>query len=73
MLAGVALAFSLANWLAVEPHTTGVMLERYELEDAQQRDNDAIKKLYKTFSKWCANLLQHVLLARSRDTAVHLA
>jgi hypothetical protein len=49
---GVALVGSLANWLAVEPHTTGVMLERYELENAPQRDNDAIKKLYKTFSKW---------------------
>jgi hypothetical protein len=50
--AGVALVGSLANWLAVEPYTTGIMLERYELENAQQRDNEAISKLYKNFSKW---------------------
>lgn len=49
---GVALVGSLANWLAVEPHTTGIMLERYELENAPQRDNDTISKMYKTFSKW---------------------
>ena len=54
MHAGVALVGSLANWLAVEPHTTGIMLERYELENAPQRDNDTISKLYKSFSKWCA-------------------
>jgi hypothetical protein len=54
MPAGVALVGSLANWLAVEPHTTGIMLERYELENAPQRDNDTISKRYKTFSKWCA-------------------
>lgn len=52
-LAGVALVLSLANWLAVEPYTTKIMLDRYELENAPQRDNDAIKKLYKSFSAWC--------------------
>lgn len=52
--AGIALAGSLANQLAVEPYTTKIMLERYELENASQRDNAAIKKLYKQFSAWCA-------------------
>ena len=54
MPAGVALVGSLANWLAGEPHTTGIMLERYGLENAPQRDNDTISKMYKSFSKWCA-------------------
>lgn len=52
-MAGVALAGSIANWLAVEPYTTKIMLDRYELENAPQRDNDTIAKMYKSFSKWC--------------------
>jgi hypothetical protein len=49
---GVALAGSLANQLFVEPTATKLMFQRYELENAPQRDNDTIKALYKKFSTW---------------------
>ncbi|KAL6784403.1 hypothetical protein ACKKBF_B01645 [Auxenochlorella protothecoides x Auxenochlorella symbiontica] len=49
----VGIAAGLANWLVVEPHTTGIMFERYALENAEgPRDNDRIKALYKTFGAW---------------------
>ena len=39
------------NGLSIEPAATSVMLERYGLENAPNRDAAQIKKLYKQFSK----------------------
>ena len=55
---GVALAGSVLQLVALEPHTTNIMLQRYELENAGgQRDNDRIAALKSSFGKWCVCLL----------------
>ena len=38
-LAGIGLATSLLSLVAVEPYTTKIMFERYDLENAAVRDN----------------------------------
>jgi len=49
---GVALGGSVVNLAAVEPIATSVMLDRHKLENAQPRDNERIKALYKQFGIW---------------------
>eukprot|EP00775_Hariotina_reticulata_P012764 gene12764-12893_t len=51
----VSAAASLANWLFIEPKTTGLMFERYDIENKEKKtaeDEAAIKHLYKQFGMW---------------------
>lgn len=50
-----SLAGSLVNWLFIEPKCTGVMFQRYDLENKEiktEQDQAKIKGLYKQFGKW---------------------
>lgn len=50
LLLAIGLGTSLANWAVVEPAATGLMLQRYALENAPgPRDEAGIKALYKRF------------------------
>eukprot|EP00882_Tetradesmus_deserticola_P002414 GHRQ01002573.1.p1 GENE.GHRQ01002573.1~~GHRQ01002573.1.p1 ORF type:complete len:252 (+),score=85.74 GHRQ01002573.1:140-895(+) len=52
---GVSAVSSLANWLFIEPKTTGLMFERYAIENkpSKSADDEAdIKRLYKKFGMW---------------------
>lgn len=49
-----ALAASMANWLFVEPTASGILMERYNLENSSTNDSetkDKVAGLYKQFSK----------------------
>ncbi|KAF6257297.1 hypothetical protein COO60DRAFT_1239627 [Scenedesmus sp. NREL 46B-D3] len=49
---GVSAVSSLANWLFIEPKTTGLMFERYAIENKPSKNADdeaEIKRLYKQF------------------------
>jgi hypothetical protein len=52
---GVAAVASLANWLFIEPKTTTLMFERYDIENKPRKtseDETRIKALYKQFGMW---------------------
>ncbi|KAK9861108.1 hypothetical protein WJX84_006090 [Apatococcus fuscideae] len=52
---GGSLVTALLNWVFVEPKTTDLMFERYELENAESRtdaDHARIKTLRKQFGMW---------------------
>ncbi|GFR45705.1 hypothetical protein Agub_g7015 [Astrephomene gubernaculifera] len=52
---GVALAGTLVNWLYIEPICTGLMFQRYDIENQAEKtdaDKDRIAALYKQFGKW---------------------
>ncbi|KXZ48274.1 hypothetical protein GPECTOR_29g51 [Gonium pectorale] len=51
----VSLAGLLANWLYLEPICTGLMFQRYDIENLPEKtdaDKDRIAALYKQFGKW---------------------
>eukprot|EP00879_Flechtneria_rotunda_P007162 GHRR01007516.1.p1 GENE.GHRR01007516.1~~GHRR01007516.1.p1 ORF type:complete len:223 (+),score=77.89 GHRR01007516.1:460-1128(+) len=52
---GVSAAASLANWLFIEPKTTTLMFQRYDIENKPSKTGDdeaQIKQLYKKFGMW---------------------
>jgi hypothetical protein len=52
VLLGLGLASSLLSFLVVEPLCTRIMFQRYDLENAAERDEGTIKALAKQFGKW---------------------
>ncbi|KAI7839524.1 hypothetical protein COHA_006707 [Chlorella ohadii] len=52
VLLGLGLASSLLSFLVVEPLCTRIMFQRYDLENAAERDEEKIGKLAKQFGKW---------------------
>lgn len=67
VLLGVSLALSLGNYVGVEPVTTKLMFDRYEIENKPTKtdeDMQQIKVLYKKFGAWhgISSLLNLVFL-----------